>query len=543
MIDTSPPRGTRDFPPPDLRARDWLFGHFAAVSRSHGFERFETPVLETEALFTRKAGEEIAGQLYNFEDKGGRRVALRPELTPSLARLVLAQGKGLALPAKWFTIGQCWRYERTTRGRRREHYQWNMDIVGVEGVEVKKRGLRAGGGGGRCFFFSLFSVLSALSFLSRKKKNSTTKKNTKPILQAEAELLAAVVAFFERVGLSSSDVVLRVSSRRVLQAAMEAAGVKEDAFARACVAIDKLDKIPEEKVREELEGCGVSGRAADAVLAATRVKSLDELEELLRESGSESEASPPPSSSSEASSSSSSSSSSHPAVAELRRLWELADSYGIADWLELDTGVVRGLAYYTGVVFEGRDRKGELRAICGGGRYDELLSTLGARGEAAAPCAGFGFGDCVIMELLKDRGLLPEEATRHRVDDLVVALEPGLHAEAARVAAKLRRRKRRSDTGGGAPPPSPSTSSPPSSSGGGGSGDADSSADIEEGRVVDLVLEQGRRMKWVFKHAERVGARKLYLLGKREWEAEGGPFVRVKDLETREEGDVRVEDV
>ena len=362
-------------------------------------------------------------------------------------------------------------------------------------------------------------------------------------MQAEAELLAAVVAFFERVGLSSSDVVLRVSSRRVLQAAMEAAGVKEDAFARACVAIDKLDKIPEEKVREELEGCGVSGRAADAVLAATRVKSLDELEELLRESGSESEASPPPSSSSEASSSSSSSSSSHPAVAELRRLWELADSYGIADWLELDTGVVRGLAYYTGVVFEGRDRKGELRAICGGGRYDELLSTLGARGEAAAPCAGFGFGDCVIMELLKDRGLLPEEATRHRVDDLVVALEPGLHAEAARVAAKLRRRKRRSDTGGGAPPPSPSTSSPPSSSGGGGSGDADSSADIEEGRVVDLVLEQGRRMKWVFKHAERVGARKLYLLGKREWEAEGGPFVRVKDLETREEGDVRVEDV
>ena len=136
LIDTSPPRGTRDFPPPDLRARDWLFDNFAAVSRSHGFERFETPVLESEALFTRKAGEEIAGQLYNFEDKGGRRVALRPELTPSLARLVLSQGKSLPLPAKWFTIGQCWRYERTTRGRRGEHYQWNMDIVGVEGVEV-----------------------------------------------------------------------------------------------------------------------------------------------------------------------------------------------------------------------------------------------------------------------------------------------------------------------------------------------------------------------------------------------------------------------
>jgi len=214
------------------------------------------------------------------------------------------------------------------------------------------------------------------------------------------------------VGLTSADVVLRVSSRRVLQGAMEAAGVKEDAFARACVAIDKLDKIPEEKVREELAECGVSGKAADAVLAATKVKSLDELEALLggkgggqkegggQEEGGE-EALPPR----------------HPAVAELRRLWELAAAYGVAEWLELDTGVVRGLAYYTGVVFEGRDRKGELRAICGGGRYDGLLSTLGAKGEAAAPCAGFGFGDCVIMELLRDRGLVPEEATRHRVDD------------------------------------------------------------------------------------------------------------------------------
>ena len=303
---------------------------------------------------------------------------------------------------------------------------------------------------------------------------------------------------------------------------MEAAGVKEDAFARACVAVDKLDKIPEEKVREELAECGVEGSAADAVLAATRVKSLDELEELLK--GRSEEAS----SSSEASSSPSQH---HPAVAELRRLWELADSYGISEWLELDTGVVRGLAYYTGVVFEGRDRQGELRAICGGGRYDGLLSTLGAKGEAAAPCAGFGFGDCVIMELLKDRNLLPEEATRHKVDDLVVALEPGLHAEAARLAAKLRRRRSHASSSSA----SSSASSSPSPS--------SSSSSANEERVVDLVLEQGRRMKWVFKHAERVGARKLYLLGRREWDAEGGPFVRVKDLDTREEGDVRLEDV
>jgi len=317
---------------------------------------------------------------------------------------------------------------------------------------------------------------------------------------------------------------------------MEAAGVKEEAFARACVAVDKLDKIPEEKVREELAECGVSGGAADAVLAATRVKSLDELEALLGDGGGSGGGGGESSSSSSSSeaSSSSSSSSSHPAVAELRRLWQLADSYGIADWLELDTGVVRGLAYYTGVVFEGRDRKGELRAICSGGRYDELLSTLGAKGETAAPCAGFGFGDCVIMELLRDRGLVPEEETRHSVDDLVVALESALHAEAARIAAKLRRRGRNCSN---------SSSCSASDSSSSSAFSASSSSSISNERVVDLVLEQGRRMKWVFKHAERVGARKLYLLGKREWEAEGGPFVRVKDLETREEGDVKVEDV
>jgi len=136
-IDTNPPRGTRDFFPDDKRLQTWLFNEFTAVSKSFGFEQIDFPVLESEELFVRKAGEEITEQLYNFEDKGGRRVSLRPELTPSLARLALQKGKGLALPAKWFAIGQCWRYERATRGRRREHYQWNMDIIGVGGVEAE----------------------------------------------------------------------------------------------------------------------------------------------------------------------------------------------------------------------------------------------------------------------------------------------------------------------------------------------------------------------------------------------------------------------
>lgn len=165
-LDLSPPKGTRDFFPDDMRLRTWLFDHFEAVSQLCGFERYDSPVLENEALFVRKAGEEIRDQLFNFEDKGGRRVALRPELTPSLSRMVLSKGSSLALPVKWYGVGQCWRYERMTRGRRREHYQWNMDIVGVAGVA------------------------------------------------AEAELLAAVTAFFERVGVGASDVKIKVNNRK-----------------------------------------------------------------------------------------------------------------------------------------------------------------------------------------------------------------------------------------------------------------------------------------------------------------------------------------
>jgi histidyl-tRNA synthetase len=419
-FDTNPPRGTRDFPPPALRARDWLFDHFRAVSRAYGFEAFETPVLEAESLFTRKAGEEISGQLYSFEDRGGRRVALRPELTPSLARLVLAQGPALALPAKWCTVGQCWRYERTTRGRRREHYQWNMDIVGVEGVA------------------------------------------------AEAELLAAIVSFFTRVGLTPADVVLKVSSRKVLTGVMAAAGVPADAFGRACVAVDKLDKVPAAAVAAELTSLGITEDAAASIIAATQTADLDALAALLGDADG--------------------------GVADVRALFALADAHGIRDWLAFDPSIVRGLAYYTGLVFEGRDRAGTLRAICGGGRYDGLLSTYGG---PPTPCAGFGFGDCVIQELLADKGLVP--ALAPSVDDLIVPLTDALRPAATALAARLR----------------------------------------AAGRAVDLVLD-GRRMKWVFKHAERVGAARLVIVGEREF-ADGN--VTVKDLAARTEALVKADEL
>lgn len=142
-VDSKPPKGTRDFFPADMRTRKWLFGEFARVSELFGFEQYDSPVLESEALFVRKAGEEIREQLFNFADKGGRAVALRPELTPSLSRMLIAKGPALAMPVKWYNIGQCWRYERMTRGRRREHYQWNMDIVGSPSVTAEAELLAA----------------------------------------------------------------------------------------------------------------------------------------------------------------------------------------------------------------------------------------------------------------------------------------------------------------------------------------------------------------------------------------------------------------
>ncbi|MCO5550521.1 hypothetical protein L7F22_004008 [Adiantum nelumboides] len=234
-IDYNPPRGTRDFAPDDMRLRSWLFQHFREVSRLFAFEEVDFPVLESEALFVRKAGEEITQQLYNFEDKGGRRVSLRPELTPSLARLVLQKGKGLPFPVKWFAIGQCWRYERMTRGRRREHYQWNMDILGISGVE------------------------------------------------AEAELLTAIITLFKKVGIRSQDVGIRVSNRKVLQSVLGRFGIPKESFAAVCVVVDKMEKISREEIEGELSKLGVSKDAADGILSALSLRTLSKLEGSIKE--------------------------------------------------------------------------------------------------------------------------------------------------------------------------------------------------------------------------------------------------------------------
>ena len=413
-------RGTRDFYPEDMRLRNWLFERFHSAARSHGFEEYDAPVLESEELYTRKAGEEIVGQLYNFEDKGGRRVALRPEMTPSLARMVMARAGGLALPIKWYSIPQCWRYERTQRGRGREHYQWNVDIWGMNGVE------------------------------------------------ADAELLSVLVQFFDSVGLSSEDLVIRISSRKVLEEVLGSLGLEGEIFAQTCVIVDKMDKLPEDVIEAQLSDLGLLSESISTIRSVLGITDLESLSSAL--------------------------SSDSEALIELQSLFSLCDSYGISDWVSFDASVVRGLAYYTGPVFEAHDRAGNLRAICGGGRYDKLIGTLGGND---LPATGFGFGDMVVMELLADKGLLPELSTG--VSDVVFGMGTELRGAAMQVAAKLR----------------------------------------SAGRTVDLVLED-KKMKWVFKHAERCGATRLVMVMPDEW-AEGK--VRIKDLDTGEESTVAMEDL
>jgi len=417
VISLDPPSGTRDFFPWDMRQQRWLFDRFRETANLYGFQEYDAPVLEHEELYKRKAGEEITQQMYNFVDKEGAQVTLRPEMTPSLARMVLSLMRAetgqmsAQLPLKWFSIPQCWRFETTQRGRKREHYQWNMDIVGVDGIA------------------------------------------------AEIELLSAICTFFENIGITSQDVGLKVNSRKVLGAVLKKAGVPDDRFAETCVIIDKQDKIGAEEVRKELTSkVGLSDEVGKRITDATAAKTLEEFAALAGVGES-------------------------PEVIELRKLFELAKDYGYDEWLQFDASVVRGLAYYTGVVFEGFDRKGVLRAICGGGRYDRLLSLYGSPVQVA--CVGFGFGDCVVAELLKEKNVTPD--LPQNVEYVVAAYNADMTGPALNVARRLRL----------------------------------------AGKSVDVYPDPAKQVKKAFNYADRAGAVRVAFVAPGEWEQ---GLVRIKDL-------------
>jgi len=359
--------GFRDFPPEELQIRSHIFAAWRRAARRYGFQEYDGPPLEALELYTEKSGEEIVGQLYAFQDRGGRDVTLRPEMTPSLARILGERSRALPKPIRWFTVPQLFRYERQQRGRLREHFQWNVDIVGEAGVG------------------------------------------------ADAEVLAVAIDALRELGLGPGDFRARVSDRRLLSALLRGAGVREEALPAAYGVIDKLEREElSRSVRRLEEECGLTPSQAAGAVELFRTGSLEAAALAHGEDPSVARA-----------------------LEELDEYRAILAGLGLGDFVEFDLKIVRGLAYYTGIVFELFDRKGQLRAICGGGRYDRLLELVGGD---PLPAVGFGMGDVVLGELLAEHGLVPPVG--REVDLFLVSVVPGLRPLILEIARAQRERGR-----------------------------------------------------------------------------------------------------
>jgi histidyl-tRNA synthetase len=391
--------GFRDFLPAECAARNYIFAQWRSVARRYGFLEWDGPVLEPTDLYRKKSGPEIVDQLFNFIDKGEREVALRPELTPTLARVVAAHERGFKKPLKWFSIGQFFRYEKQQRGRLREHYQLNCDLVGEAGSA------------------------------------------------ADVELVALCVDILRGFGFNETDLVVRISDREFWTDFLRQQNVPTEQWPQILQAIDKSEREPREKTAAKLGG-----------LAGPIFEIFDK--------GGTSE--------------------------KLQQVMEGLRIRGLDRFVEVDVQIVRGLAYYTGIVFEVFDRAGKLRAIAGGGRYDTLIHQL-SDGAASLPALGFAMGDVVLGELIRE--------TENARSQMEVSLRADQALDVYVVIAKEERR-------------------------------ADALAEVqllrEQGYRVDYPLSASKVPKQ-FQAAEQLGARVALLFGD-EW-----PQVAVKDLGTGEQ--------
>lgn len=350
--------GFREFYPEAFARRNHVFRLWRQTARSFGFQEYDAPVLEPLDLYKAKSGDEIESQLFSFTDKGGREVALRPEMTPTVCRLVGAKANALKRPIKWFSIAEFYRYERAQKGRERAFFQYNCDIFGEPGPE------------------------------------------------AEIELIALLVQSIRGFGLSSQDFYVRLSDRNLWFYYLEALGFNAEQTRGVLGAIDKYEKMGEDAFKGYTEVHGALAlEKKEKIIAFLQVKSLAVLEQTLASFPSEKIGA---------------------RLADWRKLLGGLEAMGLADFIEVDFGVVRGLAYYTGFVFEAFDRKGELRAIAGGGRYDDLVQKLGG---PALPAVGFAIGDVTMGLLLEQRGLMPSFANSADVYAVIGA------GEAERLAA------------------------------------------------------------------------------------------------------------
>ncbi len=324
------PKGTRDFYPESMRIQNYIFDTWRKAALRFGYEEYEGPMFEHLELYTGKSGEEIVSQLYDFMDKGGRHIALRPEMTPTLARLIIQKGNSQRKPFKWFSMPRLFRYERAQKGRLREFFQLNLDIIGTESI------------------------------------------------YAEADLLSAIVSMLQDFGLKADDFCIGVSSRKLLNAFLEEIGVAD--VTKVYPVLDRRLKIEKGDFYRELAEAGLSEEETQKLDSLMDSKSIEEVASKIQGEASK------------------------VALDEIRKLFQTLEHSGASKSVALDLSIVRGLAYYTGIVFEVFDKGKSMRAIAGGGRYDSLTEKLGGQ---KVPGVGFGMGDVVLANLLEERGLLP----------------------------------------------------------------------------------------------------------------------------------------
>ncbi len=371
-----PVKGTRDFYPNAMRVRNWIADAWRRVSLRNGFEEYDSPIFEYLDLFEAKSGPEIAEQLFSFTDRGGRRLAIRPETTPALARMVNAKVNSLPRPIKWFSVSRLCRAENPQKGRLREFFQWNIDILG------------------------------------------------EPSPQADAECVLVAIDGLRELGLTASEVQVRYGSRALVSAALRAVGVGSEQVPKVLSVLDKRDKVPARTFEGMLSQAVPQEPARQAILrflgtpepdAAAVASALGG--KLPTKAAAEIEA----------------------AIGDLGQFQAALDSFGVAQWCQYDTGVVRGLAYYTGIVYEVFDAAQSLRALAGGGRYDNLLEVLGGPNLVGT---GFGMGDVVLGILLEEKGKLPSEKDKkfpgQRLDFFVIDADGSSGEQVLSVTAALR---------------------------------------------------------------------------------------------------------
>jgi histidyl-tRNA synthetase len=357
-------KGTRDFYPQDMAVRNWIIDGWKRVSLRNGFEEYDGPIFEYLKIFQMKSGEEIVEQLFSLKDRGGRELALRPEITPTLARMVNQQINSLPRPMKWFSVPRLCRAERPQKGRLREFFQWNIDIIGVEDII------------------------------------------------ADAEVIFTTIDYLREVKLTNRDFQVKISSRKLLSSSLRSIGVLENQLGSLFTLLDKYRRMPRDTFKDELSKQVPDSVAAGKIMDFMGTTDLAEVPEIV---GRNSEI--------------------EDAIQELAGLYDLLRQMGISQYCDLCPSIVRGLAYYTGIVFEVHEFAQELRAIGGGGRYDNLLHDFGG---PRIPATGMGMGDCVLEILLRERGLIPEAVTERKLGYFVALADKAFAVQVYSVTAKLR---------------------------------------------------------------------------------------------------------